>query len=76
MKTLATLAMGGVARVTQVQGQDEISLRLLEMGLTPGVEIRLIGTAPLGDPLEIEVRGYRLSLRRGEAARVEIDTTP
>ena len=75
MTTLAELAMGRVARVEQIHGQDEICLRLLEMGLTPGVEIRLIGAAPLGDPLEIEVRGYRLSLRRGEAARVEIDTT-
>jgi ferrous iron transport protein A len=46
---------------------------LLEMGLTPGVVCRVIGRAPLGDPLEIEVRGYRLSIRRAEAARVAVD---
>ena len=48
-------------------------MRLLEMGLTPGVEVALVGAAPLGDPLELELRGYRLSVRRTEAARVEID---
>jgi ferrous iron transport protein A len=56
----------------RVSGSDEISLRLLEMGLTPGVEVQMVGVAPMGDPLEIELRGYRLSLRRAEAARVEI----
>ena len=45
----------------------------MEMGLTPGVELSLIGTAPLGDPLEFELRGYRLSVRKSEAARVEIE---
>jgi Fe2+ transport system protein FeoA len=45
----------------------------MEMGLTPGASVRLIGIAPLGDPLELEVRGYRLSLRKSEAARVELD---
>ena len=42
------------------------------MGLTPGVNVKVVGTAPLGDPLELEVRGYRLSIRRTEAARVAI----
>jgi ferrous iron transport protein A len=55
-----------------VRGNDEISLRLLEMGITPGVEVRLVGVAPLGDPVELELRGYRLSVRRSEAARVDI----
>ena len=49
-----------------------IAGRLLEMGLTPGTNLTVVGTAPLGDPLELEVRGYRLSIRRSEAARVEI----
>ncbi len=48
-------------------------MRLLEMGLTPGVEVAMIGVAPLGDPLELELRGYRLSVRRSEAARVQIN---
>jgi ferrous iron transport protein A len=55
-----------------VLGTDEIAIRLLEMGLTPGAGLTVIGTAPLGDPLELEVRGYRLSVRRSEALRVEI----
>jgi len=70
---LADLRIGAGGRVLKVSGSDEISLRLLEMGLTPGVEVWMLGTAPLGDPLEIELRGYRLSLRRAEAARVEIE---
>jgi ferrous iron transport protein A len=59
--------------VLQVAGGDDVSLRLLEMGLTPGVEVLLVGAAPLGDPLELEVRGYRLSVRKSEASRVEIE---
>jgi len=70
---LADLPLGSQGRVVRVTGNDEISLRLLEMGLTPGVEVRFVGRAPLGDPLEFEVRGYRLSIRRSEAARVEIE---
>ena len=73
MKTLASLAIGSRGRVLGVRGEDEICLRLLEMGLTPGVEFTLMGAAPLGDPLELELRGYRLSLRRSEAERVEIE---
>ena len=58
--------------MSAILGGDELSVRLLEMGLTPGVEVALVGAAPLGDPLELELRGYRLSVRRVEAARVEI----
>ncbi len=56
-KTLAEMSVGEEASVTGVDGTDSISLRLLEMGLTPGVAITVVGTAPLGDPLEIDVRG-------------------
>ncbi len=73
MNRLADLRIGQRARVLRVHGDDELSVRLLEMGLTPGVEVHLVGTAPLGDPLEFEVRGYRLSVRKSEAARVEIE---
>ncbi len=72
MNTLASLTQGKQGRVVTVTGNDEIAMRLLEMGLTPGVEVRMLGAAWLGDPLEFEVRGYRLSLRKSEAARVEI----
>jgi ferrous iron transport protein A len=67
------MPLGGTAVVRGVTGTDEISLRLLEMGLTPGVEVRLLGAAPLGDPLELELRGYRLSVRKREAALIEVD---
>lgn len=70
--SLATVAVGGQARVADVAGDDAVSLRLLEMGLTPGTAVRVVGRAPLGDPLELELRGYRLSLRRAEAARVAV----
>lgn len=72
MTALSELRVGQRGRVLAVEGSDEISVRLLEMGLTPGVELALIGTAPLGDPLELEVRGYRLSVRRSEAARIDV----
>ena len=70
--TLAQLPIGSQGQVIHVDGADEISLRLMEMGLVPGTEFTLLGAAPLGDPLELEVRGYRLSLRKSEAARVEV----
>jgi ferrous iron transport protein A len=75
MALLSELPIGGQARVLDVSGSDGVGVRLLEMGLIPGVEIRLLGTAPLGDPLEFELRGYRLSLRRSEAARVKVEVT-
>lgn len=72
MSTLNDLTVGKRARVEAIDGADEVSLRLLEMGVTPGVEVRLLGTAPLGDPLEFELRGYRLSIRKSEAARISV----
>ena len=72
MNRLADLAVGQQGRVVHVTGGDEISLRLLEMGLTPGATVKCLGQAPLGDPLEFEVRGYRLSVRKSEAERVEV----
>lgn len=72
MRSLQELTVGSTGQVADVAGEDTTSLRLLEMGLTPGVAVTVVGTAPLGDPLELELRGYRLSLRRNEAARVAI----
>jgi len=71
--TLAELPLGARARVLRISGEDQISSRLLEMGLTPGASLHLLGAAPLGDPIELSIRGYRLSVRRSEAARVEIE---
>ena len=73
MNVLADLKPGAQATVVNVDGSDEVAVRLLEMGMTPGVEIRLIGVAPLGDPIELELRGYRLSVRKAEAARVRVN---
>ena len=72
MRSLATLNIGSTTKVVDISGEDSTSLRLLEMGLTPGVEVTVVSTAPLGDPVELELRGYRLSVRRNEAARVVI----
>jgi len=69
----ADLPIGESGRVVRIVGASDVSRRLLEMGVTPGVEIRRLGTAPLGDPLEFELRGYRLSLRTSEAEQIEID---
>ncbi len=71
--TLDEAAVGDARRAADVAGNDGVAIRLLEMGLTPGVSVRVVGRAPFGDPLELEVRGYRLSIRRAEAARVTIE---
>jgi ferrous iron transport protein A len=76
MTSLADLAIGQRAGVREVDAAGAIGARLLEMGLTPGIEVQLMGKAPLGDPLEIELRGYRLSLRRTEAQRVTVELLP
>ena len=70
--TLNELQIGQRARILDVGGDDGIAIRLMEMGLTDGEEITLIGFAPLGDPIEFLIRGYRLSLRKTEAERVEV----
>ncbi|MBS0205294.1 MAG: ferrous iron transport protein A [Planctomycetes bacterium] len=74
MNTLNDLRTTGQrGRITDVTGDDAVAVRLMEMGLTEDAEIELIGFAPLGDPIEFLVRGYRLSLRKAEASRVAIE---
>lgn len=70
--SLDTVAVGDPVSVLDVEGDDAVAIRLLEMGLTPGVAVRVLGRAPFGDPLELELRGYRLSIRLAEAARVTV----
>ena len=72
MVTLDTLQEGERARIVDVVGDDAISVRLMEMGLVEGEEVELVGFAPLGDPIEFRIRGYRLSLRSTEARRVQV----
>jgi len=70
--TLAQLTAGASAVIKGFPSSGVAFTRLREMGLLPGTRVTLVRFAPLGDPLEIQVRGYRLSLRRSEAALVEI----
>jgi ferrous iron transport protein A len=72
MTTLDTLEKDDRATIVDVTGDDGIATRLMEMGLIDGEEIHLVGFAPLGDPIEFEVRGYRISLRAAEARRVVV----
>jgi Fe2+ transport system protein FeoA len=76
MKTLDQLKQGEKARVEAVADDGAVGQRLLEMGLLEGEEIEVLGFAPLGDPMEIRLRDYRLSLRRTEAARVTVAPQP
>jgi ferrous iron transport protein A len=71
-ESLATLPLGARGRIAGFDLPPERRQRLLEMGLTDGVEFELVRFAPLGDPLEVKVRGYHLSLRRSDAAGIRI----
>lgn len=72
-RTLDQLKDGNSATILQVTGDDAIALRLMEMGVLEGEEIRRVGSAPLGDPIEFAIQGYRLTLRVSEAARIMIE---
>ncbi len=73
MKTLRETKIGGTAKVVKIHGEGAIRRRIMDMGITRGVEIRVRKVAPLGDPLEITVRGYELSLRKADAAMIEVE---
>ena len=70
---LASLAIGESARVESVEGAGKLGVRLMEMGFVPGAQVELIKRAPLGDPLELRLRGYHVSLRRAEAACIRVE---
>jgi ferrous iron transport protein A len=70
--SLADLAVGTRARVIAVKGSDATARRLIEMGVVPGAPVRIIKTAPLGDPLEVRIRSYHLALRRTEAQTISV----
>ncbi len=74
MTSLDSLAPDQTATVTAISGEPGVRRRLLEMGLVPGTGVRLVRRAPLGDPLELRVRGYHLSLRSTQAAMVSVTT--
>ncbi len=71
-KTLRRAKAGETVKVARVTGSGSLRQRILDMGLTKGTEVRIRKVAPLGDPLEITVRGYELTLRKAEAERIEL----
>lgn len=73
IKTLDSFSIGETGVIVKVNGEGRIRRRLFDMGLTPGAEVYLRKKAPLGDPLEITLRGYELSLRKDEAVNVEVE---
>ncbi|HZY87705.1 MAG TPA: FeoA family protein [Gemmataceae bacterium] len=73
MPSLDQFRPGQRGRITALAGGDALVQRLLEMGLFEGEEVEVLAFAPLGDPMEVRLRDYRLSLRRSEAARVQVE---
>ena len=73
--TLNTLPYGLEARVVSVEGESAVARRLMEMGVVPGAPVCVIKAAPLGDPIEVRVRGYHLALRRAEAQTILVVTS-
>ena len=73
MTTLREVKVGDNVKVTKINGTGAVKRRIMDMGITKGVEIRLRKLAPLGDPMELSVRGYELSLRKADAEMIEID---
>ena len=69
---LPELEIGATASVVAVHGQGVVTKRLMEMGVVPGVALRVVKSAPCGDPIEIRLRGYSLAVRRNEAEAVEV----
>ena len=72
MKTLDLAAVGTSAQILRLHGQGAVKRRIMEMGLTKGTEIYVRKVAPLGDPIEITVRGYELTLRKADASLIEV----
>lgn len=72
MKTLKDAKIGDTVQVVKLHGTGPIKRRIMDMGITKGVEIYLRKVAPLGDPIEITVRGYELSLRKADAEMIEV----
>lgn len=70
--TLKEMKPGQSGKVQSIGESGSLKRRIMDMGITPGVSVKVIKAAPLGDPVEINVRGYELSLRKEEAARIEV----
>ena len=73
MKNLREVPVGNSAKVVKIHGEGAIKRRIMDMGITRGTEIYVRKVAPLGDPIEITVRGYELSLRKADAESIEVE---
>ena len=73
MNNLREIPVGGTAKVVKIHGEGAVKRRIMDMGITKGVEIHVRKVAPLGDPIEITVRGYELSLRKADAESIEVE---
>lgn len=73
MRTLKDVEVGGAAVVRRLHGEGAVKRRIMDMGITKGTEVRVRKVAPLGDPIELTVRGYELSIRKDEAAMIEVE---
>ena len=73
MKTLKEVQVGDVVKVVKLNGSGPVKRRIMDMGITKGVEIYVRKVAPLGDPLELNLRGYELSLRKAHAEQIEVE---
>jgi len=73
MNNLRNVPVGGTAKVVRIHGEGAVKRRIMDMGITRGVEIYVRKVAPLGDPIEITVRGYELSLRKADAESIEVE---
>lgn len=72
MKTLRDAKIGQTVRVKKLHGEGAVKRRIMDMGLTKGVDVYVRKVAPLGDPIEVTVRGYELSLRKADAEEIEV----
>ena len=73
MKTLKEVKCGQTVKVTKLTGSEPVKRRIMDMGITKGVDIYVRKVAPLGDPVEVTVRGYELSLRKADAEMIEVE---
>ena len=73
MRTLREAKVGDTVRVVKLHGEGAVKRRIMDMGLTKGVDVQIRKVAPLGDPIEVTVRGYELSIRKADAEMIEVD---
>ena len=73
MKTLRQASIGDTVKVVKLHGEGDVKRRIMDMGITKGVEVHIRKVAPLGDPIEVTVRGYELSLRKADAEMIEVE---